>query len=428
MHAAARCPLLLLQLHGCINPRACYRSKDAVQAMSDWAYNHRQLDITQLNKATNPNGTPLLQEYMQYMCLPGYEGPLCGSCEEYPTPYGHSTHTCRPCPSPSFNNLWYFVVSVFMFVVPVLNMWLHSQNVRKRSAQIHRARIGSIQQQVAVQPLAGLVQQESLAPDTAAAGPAGSGAKAVELAALQQQQQLAAGGAADVYGVPQFDQDVAPAASQQKITVDSKPGIIPTLHVSTATTAMSYSSTASPTATINSASPFINEHAASSQPDPIQESGCPFAAAAAAVPPAQAVAGASSSSIGGRLHSASSRLFRHFFDHQLLDDSDVPRLLSTSTIHSPQSYASLNSQQQQQKLQHGVPRSVSMPVPSSISDGMPGRGAMGAGVGGVQQLQRRTFKFWHTDIIMVSTCSGEPAPCWPCDPCSIDLLSGCSTA
>jgi hypothetical protein len=382
-----------LQLHNCINPRACYRSNETIHKMADWAWNNQRYNITQLN-----NNKPLLDDYMRHMCNPGYEGPLCGACQEHPTPYGHSTHTCHECPRASINSFYYFIVSVFMFVVPVLNMWLHSQNVRKRSAQIRRAHISSMQHAVG-RPMAGLAQQESLSPApkpaaddaaTKAAGGGDGGGTNIELAALQRQQQFGAYRTVpDAYGVPRTDQDVASAAQSGPA---SKPGVIPTLQVSTASgTAMSYSSTSSPTATINSASAFM-------------------ATAAGATTAVAPNAGAPSpNTLGARVNSASGRLFRHFFDHHLLDDDDVSRLLSTTTMHSARSHENMQQQQQQlqqkqQQQQHRPSRSMSMPVQRSDGDGVlqgAGVAAAAGAAGAQQQFQRRSFKFWHTDIIMV---------------------------
>jgi hypothetical protein len=309
-----------------------------------------------------------------------------------------------------------------MFVAPVLNMWLHSQNVRKRSAQIRRANISSMQQAVG-RPAAGVVQHERLgpAPKAAAAAAATAGAAdsangtTIELAALQQQQQQlgAYRTVSDAAGVPRSDQDVAAAAAQFPQSVPaSKPGIIPTLQVSTpSAAAMSYSSTSSPTATINSASPFIQEHAVPSQVQlgTVRVPGIVGDAAAAPRVQSRSNAGVSSpNTLGGRINSATGRLFRHFFDHHLLDDGHVLRLLSTSTMHSPQSNENFNKQQQQQQQQqqHRPARSMSMPVRRSAGDGGLQTGGVvgGAGGDGVQlQLQRRSFKFWHTDIIMVSS-------------------------
>jgi hypothetical protein len=410
------CCFLLLQLHNCINPRACYRSNATIHKMADWAWNNQRYNITQLN-----SNRPLLDDYMRHMCNPGYEGPLCGACQEHPTPYGHSTHTCHECPRASINSFYYFIVSVFMFVVPVLNMWLHSQNVRKRSAQMRRANISSMQHAIG-QPAAGVVQHESLNPaskpaaDAAiAAGRADSGATTIELAALQQQQQQKLGAihtVSDAYGALKPDQDVASAASSGSA---SKPGIIPTLQVSTASaTGMSYSSTSSPTATINSASPFIQEQTVPSQTQPAAIRGMSATAAGAATAAAPSAGVPASNTLGARINSGTGRLFRHFFDHHLLDDDDVPRLMSTSALHFPQSVERFNmqQQQQQQKQQHRPARSMSMPVRRSSDDKnvLQGAGlAAAAGVTGAQQqFQRRSYKFWHTDIIMVCLHTSRP--------------------
>jgi hypothetical protein len=305
-----------------------------------------------------------------------------------------------------------------MFVVPVLNMWLHSQNVRKRSAQIRQASINSMQHAIG-RPAAAVVQHEDLAPapkqaaaPAIAAGAADSGGTTIELAALQQQQQQRAAyrSVSDAYGVLKPDQDVASATSSCPA---SKPGIIPTLQVSTASgTAMSCSSASSPTATINSASPFIPEQAVPSQAQPGAISAMSATAAGAATAAAPSAGVSPPNTLGDRINSASGRLFRRFFDHHLLDDGDVPRLLSTSEMHSPQSIKNFNLQhqqqqpQQQQKQQHRPARSMSMLV--RRSDGVlqsGGAAAAGAGAGAQQQqqqqFQRRSFKFWHTDIIMV---------------------------
>lgn len=96
------CCIASAQLHKCIAASACLRINGAVQAMANWAELHASRSITQLNAPVGNRSDPLFFEYMQHMCAPGYQGPLCGSCQDG---HGHRAHACVRCLPKQVNSL-----------------------------------------------------------------------------------------------------------------------------------------------------------------------------------------------------------------------------------------------------------------------------------------------------------------------------------
>lgn len=105
--------------------------------MTDWAELHADRSITQLNSINHTTGAPIYKQYLDLgMCAPGYDGPLCGACE---AGHGHRSHACVKCLPKQINSLLYFLVCCVMFLIPAIQMLMHSKNVEKRTLQLREA-------------------------------------------------------------------------------------------------------------------------------------------------------------------------------------------------------------------------------------------------------------------------------------------------
>lgn len=105
--------------------------------MANWAAEHADRTITQLNQIDPSSRLPFYQPYVDNMCFEGYTGPLCGACMDG---FGHSGQRCVKCVHRSTNSFFYFLVCLFMFIMPALQTLLHSKNVQKRH---HFQRLGT---------------------------------------------------------------------------------------------------------------------------------------------------------------------------------------------------------------------------------------------------------------------------------------------
>lgn len=112
-----------LQLSRCISSLACRRSDATRRQMATWAYTAANLSTAQMNSS-------VVTPYMDSMCAQGYTGPLCGACEPM---YGHTGTTCVKCLESGANSFLYFLVCCFMMVVPAVQMVLHAKGVNKNT-------------------------------------------------------------------------------------------------------------------------------------------------------------------------------------------------------------------------------------------------------------------------------------------------------
>lgn len=108
--------------------------------MANWAAERADQTIMQLNQINISTGLPFYQPYVEKMCSAGYTGPLCGACKEG---FGHSGQRCVRCIHRSANSFVYFLVCLFMFIVPALQTLLHSKNVQNRH-QLQRSCSGDL--------------------------------------------------------------------------------------------------------------------------------------------------------------------------------------------------------------------------------------------------------------------------------------------
>lgn len=311
--------------------------------MTNWAIANAGKTITQLNQI-QLDGSPLYGEYLGHMCSHGYQGALCGSCQ---ADHGHSGHTCMKCLSPRLNGFVYFLLCCFMFFIPVASMWLHSKNVAKRTHQIHEAE-RLVAQASAMQPA--IVEQLPSEPG----------------------------------------KDVTPLADQQPPQVPAAPHVrAQDRHVS-----------------LMADSPFsaVIENS-NAGPGPVQSS------------PSSAGLGRSRSTMPMRSQPGSAAGFLgQLFSVEVLDEELVqPWAISISSAKpSTPSMKDPAPGKDSNGLQAPLP--AAPPGPPPLSQGSispPTAGRMGSFKRGASRThraepappslpRRRAFKFWHTDVIMVS--------------------------
>lgn len=142
MAAAVVAACATTQLSRCISSLACRRTEYTRKDMANWSYAHAHLSVMQLNDT-------IIQPYMQYMCSHGYTGPLCGSCQP---DYGHRAHDCAKCMPQAANSFLYFLVCCFMLLVPVVQMVLHTNSVRRNTQLMAAASKLSLTSQHSFQP------------------------------------------------------------------------------------------------------------------------------------------------------------------------------------------------------------------------------------------------------------------------------------
>ncbi|KAI8467434.1 MAG: hypothetical protein J3K34DRAFT_523752 [Monoraphidium minutum] len=117
------------QVHRCLLVDACNHSARAGE-MQAWAAAHAAMTVAEL--------APSFREYTQMQCAKGYQGVLCGECDEG---FGRRGQSCIRCIQPSLNSFLYFMALSWIGLLITVSAVFHMKQVGQRRE--HRMTTGT---------------------------------------------------------------------------------------------------------------------------------------------------------------------------------------------------------------------------------------------------------------------------------------------
>jgi len=411
-HANLRsCCLLVcsaVQLSRCISSFACRRTDATRSEMASWAYMNSNLSTAMMTPT-------VIAPYMERMCLPGYTGPLCGACE---AEYGHAGSSCVECLPRSANTLLYFLVCCFMFIIPVVQMVLHSKNVDKNTRLVEQA---SKLAAAGVMPFAGHPSFQNRTSNTSGGASFQPNLPPLQERPSQSPKAAAAAAATTVFPSPDKSVGAVELASMQARELPGRAELDTNLRADQSTSSIQswdmVSPFSEPSAVAGAIAVSTDNSGTSIPPLPL-----PDVHQSLTLGPAGS---------GGQ---KSSSLFQRLFDVSSLDHDDTHiawGVTQASGTHRRVLQHNVSSMSRRGPSGTSVTSQGSMisgaasPMPETVG-GQPAGAAAAAGEGASSGLQpaaggpgalppgvlvvaptrrtvhRRTYKFWHSDILSVN--------------------------